>query len=541
MNRLPQEIYDEIATFLQGPAFDRPALATISCQWQTAIERHTFRSILLRSTDLDRFQEIVQNDRRRYVNVVNYLIVLPAYTDQERCRFEREDDRRANDEAFTAAIYRLFHILKSWDACKDGYIELGLRDVYSISDHLFLRRSSPPSCKVGHFGHLLRDENDTHNVDLYRWRFRFSYIRLLQPSELPIVPVVRSFFTYPMTRNICDCVHIEIATRLPSLRVARWRMNDWEIRYIALRRAHRHDLAQVVAEDLPRLSALQSLTVHMNSIFFWAPKCSIGTLDPGNFTFDTLSDAIRTATGGISTLRELYINGTIDGSLLWPGPAHTLSEPYWQNLEHLRVHFTTRRPSGGCYFWDPYRPQLEIGVASEVEMPPGYAHSEEEDITAAVSFSLKQYRDNGMWALEVVPDNDSLVPLIEAFGRACLQIPVLKSAELSAIIPAPAELDAGRCLQGMSKWGVWYFSPGTSPRAEEGIMDPAFFEDIHQRRLFWDVKGWRPDTDLRSLLGNIGCERYGTCLVEKFVDTWGTVGKDKYLKDYKARLSQNPS
>ncbi|KND93496.1 hypothetical protein TOPH_01974 [Tolypocladium ophioglossoides CBS 100239] len=533
MDRLPQDIYDEIGALLPGPAFDLPALATVSRQWQMAIERQTFRNICLRSTDLDRFQEIVQSSRRRYVNKIDYLIILPAYGDEERCRFEREDTRQANDEVFTAAIHRLFHLLKSWDVCNDGYIELCLRDVYSDGDHPFLRRSSP-FYKVDTALRMRTDEDETNILDLWSWRFRFSYLRLLHTSELPIVPVVRTFWESAMTRNICDRVAIDMAAKLPSLREGLWRMNDWEIPYIALRRTHRHDLAQAVAHVLPRSSALKRLVLHMSSVFFWAPDFSIGTLDLGNSTFDTLSDAIRTATAGISTLKDLWITGTIDKSLFWPGPAHALAEPYWQNLERLSVGFSTRQPSGGGYFRDP---QQAIRAPSGAEVPPGYGHSEQEDTEAAIHFSLRGIVGQHGRTLRVVPDDDSLVPLIEAFGRACLQMPMLKLANLSTFIPAPARLDTGEFSRGRAQWGVWYLSPGTWPREDKKDMDPAFSDDIHQRRLFWDVMDWRPNPDLRSLLRDIGSDRYGTNLVEKFVDTWSTVGKDQHLQRYKKSQS----
>ena len=189
-----------------------------------------------------------------------------------------------------------------------------------------------------------------------------------------------------------------MAARLPSLRVGDWRMNDWEIRYITLRRAHRHDLTQTVAEVFLQLSVLQSLTLHMESIFFWTPNFSVSTHIPGESNVDTLSDAIRTTTGGISSLRDLTISGTIDWSIFSPSSSHALVEPYWQNLEHLAVHFETGRPSGGHYFWDSQqavrRPlHEELLPVSDTEVPPGYGPSKEEDAETAISFSLKGQRD----------------------------------------------------------------------------------------------------------------------------------------------------
>ncbi|KAI0968322.1 hypothetical protein F4678DRAFT_197459 [Xylaria arbuscula] len=81
MNRLPQEIYNEIGTLLQDPDFDRSPLATVSRQWQATVEQQTFRKIRLKSTDLKRFQDIVQHFRRRYVTGIDYIIVLPPYGD----------------------------------------------------------------------------------------------------------------------------------------------------------------------------------------------------------------------------------------------------------------------------------------------------------------------------------------------------------------------------------------------------------------------------------------------------------------------------
>ena len=449
MERLPQEIYDEIGALLQDP---HPALATVSRRWQMAVERRTFRHITLKSTDLDRFEEIVRSNRRQYVCTINYVIILPGYSD--RGQFERDDDRRANDKVFTSAIHRLFHLLKSWDSSKDGYIQLGLRDIYSNADHDFLRRSSP-AYNAGCYLHVHRDARNSYIADLWSWRYRYSYLRLLHPSQLPVVPVIESFITYPMTRNMCDRVPIDMAARLPSLRVCSWRMNQWEIPYISLRRTHRRDLAQAVAEVLPRSSALQSLTLNMNSLFFWSPNFSVGTLDPVNSTFDTLSNALRTATGGISTLTKLSIRGTIDESFLWPASTHGSSEPYWQNLEHLEIHFDVRRPSGGSYFWDP---QLEVSVPSEAEMPPGYGSSELEDVIASAYFSPKEHLGRSERVRRVVPDDSSIEPLMQAFGRACLQLPKLKSAQLSTTIPASVGLDNDNFLEGRSPWGVWYFS-----------------------------------------------------------------------------------
>lgn len=258
MNNMPQDIHDEIAAMLHSQSEDLPSLATVSRKWQSAVERQTFRRIVLRSTDLERFQTIVRGRRRAYVNIIHYQVVLPAYSDAERCRFERGDTRQTNDDAFTAAIHGLLSIMESWDVCKDGYVQLHLRDTYLSADHTVLRRFSPDYEHIKR--RLLRSESGTDVIDLRNWRFRYSFLRLVHASELPLVPVVRSFTVSSMTRNICDRVPIDIASRLPSLRRLVWRMNDWDIRYIGLRRTHRYDLAQAFKTVLPQLYNLEHYT-----------------------------------------------------------------------------------------------------------------------------------------------------------------------------------------------------------------------------------------------------------------------------------------
>ncbi|KAH9900487.1 hypothetical protein F4778DRAFT_145031 [Xylariomycetidae sp. FL2044] len=525
MNSLPQEIYDEISALLQGPGFDRPALATISRRWQATIERNAFKVIYLKSTDLGRFQKIIHNERRSYVDTVHYIIVLPAYADDQRCRFERENDRQANDEAFTAAIHSLFHLLKSWDANDGAYLHLSLHDAYSISDHES-HRSSSPNLSWGS-GFMLHKDEHYSLIDFGSWRHRYSYLRLANPAALPLLPVVRSFSAHRMTRNICDRVPVDIAARLPNLQTGDWRMNDWEIPYLALHRAHRQDLAQAVTSCLPQASTLQSLTLEciMITIHSWCPRCSPGTLHPENANHDTLSDAIRTSTAGMSNLTELKIRGIVDSSLFWPSLEPT--GPFWQKLKHLHVFFYLRRPSGGSYInnsWDTV-------TEPPTRVPPGYGDTEEEDVTAARLFSMKDHLPIAKippgWGM---PDNDSLVPLIEGFGRACLQIPMLESARLHTFIPGPLYSDHSRISTRRCPWGVWYFSPGVTYDATANNMDPAFSQHSSQRRLFWDVQDWRPGSNLQNILRSIGHERYGPQLAEHFLDTWETVRKDQEIE-----------
>lgn len=163
------------------------------------------------------------------------------------------------------------------------------------------------------------------------------------------------------------------------------------------------------------------------------------------------------------------MTGTFDESLLWPGPTHPPLEPYWQNLEVLRAHFSPRRPSGGCYFRNP--PPARA-VPLENEVPPGYHQTEQEDAEAVAHFSPRDHECFESEVYEVYPDDEALEPMIEAFGHACVQMPMLKRARLSAFIPVPLEINPGTYFQATFDWGICYLSPGTPHVVKKDLVDP---------------------------------------------------------------------
>ena len=78
---------------------------------QTAIERLTFEELCITSTELDTFSLIVRKHRRRFLNRLRFIVVLPSYDEDSRCKFENADDRSKNNQAFTNAFSQLFSIL----------------------------------------------------------------------------------------------------------------------------------------------------------------------------------------------------------------------------------------------------------------------------------------------------------------------------------------------------------------------------------------------------------------------------------------------
>lgn len=273
----------------------------------------------------------------------------------------------------------------------------------------------------------------------------------------------------------------------------------------------------------------------MYNLLFWSQGWGQASLILGDATSDPLCSAIRTTTAQCYNMNELSVRGVIDGSLFWPSPHVALPEPYWQNLERLAVHFSMRRPSGGCYFRIVHqRDENAAGNLAfsqppslETEMPPGYGHSKEEDVEASKNFSLVYHLpSDDIQDSIVVPDDGALEPLIESFGKACLQITTLRSAHLATALPLPSRITArGTKMYPTCFWGVCYISPGAPPWRNPVSLNRAYHESVNERRLIWVTKEWRPSIELNMLLRDIGRERYGNNIVEKFLDNadvpWG--------------------
>lgn len=99
-------------------------------------------------------------------------------------------------------------------------------------------------------------------------------------------------------------------------------------------------------------------------------------------------------------------------------------------------------PTGGWYFQFPadITPiESPSPVPSNTKLPPGYGSSEEEDIAAALQYSHKE--NAIMRGLSLIPgpdnyrysaDDEKLSPLVDAFAKACTQMPSLRDASLTS-------------------------------------------------------------------------------------------------------------
>ena len=560
MNSLPQEIIDHIsaisfqdqvkavgiAPFADLP-FDRPLLATISRRWQYAIERQSFSVINLKSTDLHIFQQAVTGHRRRFLESLRYTIILPAYSEEACTQFERDADRQINSAAFTTALYGLFQILQSWGSISDSGSPYALcvivKGIYSPTDNN-RRQSSVRPARVYRRHLRAGDPVTVHQRHLYSYRFHFSSLHLLQPIDLPVVPAIRRFVAFHgggyNRRTIAPESILEIMAKAPRLKSVWLSYVDRLTSHPALRRTRRDAFTQAL--ERVRLSpSITGVVISTNPA-----KISNQSWQPSRLAYpgvncDLLSDTIRRATANLPDLAVLHIHGVIDSSLFWPASPGLVIQPFWQNLRTLLVTFDPTTPSGEWYFKgedkrDTYPFPLVTAPASETQMPPGYGFSEEEDIAAALEFSVPTFHaQSGKRPFDNIfrstVDKRLVVPLLEAFAKACTQMPLLEMAQLGTNLWELVEF-RWETYTRSGEWVILYSIPGCYHRRHHREPPLSYPTDSALRRtLIFDTRDWRPSEELCSLFQSIGQGKYSEEPIIRHVDRWGSMGKQMALDE----------
>lgn len=129
MSKLPREVCDIIIGFVERqldgqflPAIERrrrytlPPIAAVSRIFQERVELVTFRSLRIRTSDLDTFSRILTPTRQHYVRDLYVYICCnyPPYPPTVHNIFPTPEQRAACNDAATTELGRLFKILAGW-------------------------------------------------------------------------------------------------------------------------------------------------------------------------------------------------------------------------------------------------------------------------------------------------------------------------------------------------------------------------------------------------------------------------------------------
>jgi hypothetical protein len=196
--------------------------------FQFAIERYTFRSIRLKSSDLALFSTIYSPPHRRAaLDNISYDVILPSYSLNRITKFENASEKEANNAALARAVQELFEILHSWGKQQGRNISLKLR-AYSPTDPAYRRD--------------LKLSSHQQFNDLKEHRYERS---ILQPtfSSIPSVSRIFSFIStdgITCSRPISPATIVSITAALPALKAVNWKFSDDEKKYPELRERQRH-------------------------------------------------------------------------------------------------------------------------------------------------------------------------------------------------------------------------------------------------------------------------------------------------------------
>ena len=223
MESLPREILDSIVELLQEedklryspPRKGKQGLhkyATVSRSWQLAVEYITFTNLTIKSTDLSFFTSLIrpgQEHRHDLLKEINFEVVLPLYSDEDRGRRENKLEKAANNEAFSTAIHSLFRSLQRLEDHANNNkrrVErrLSICRVYSPSDR---RRCATPV-------NVLRNRGMR---DIFERRYENSYLKLSQSHELPALIQFRELYLRNDRRKVEPASHIALAAKMPNI------------------------------------------------------------------------------------------------------------------------------------------------------------------------------------------------------------------------------------------------------------------------------------------------------------------------------------
>lgn len=538
MDKLPLEVIERIVAFLPDrptglflfgprPPNILPQLATVSASFRDVIERRTFRSLSISSdaADLCFFETALRRHqpRRAYLTQVSYRVVLPLYDKDAASRVESEADRQANDTAFTAAIQSLFGILHELDEgpCGPGGLTLSLGAVSSPSD---TREARHPASK--------------NRLGLYR--FLRSRIRLQNHKSLPCVSCVSTLAVAPAgDRHLSPSTGVLLATRMPNLQALHITAYAGELRYPAIARNDRHELAAAINDALsdgsPPTITNTSIVLDQDG----GPENQLLALP--DLTFPGPSDPLGLAlcTWSQHNLKTLRVEGVFDGSLFWSPTTNTRSSsssssspaspPTWSALERLDVQLERNTPAGWWYFMPQDRPAYGTPARDPAtdlhDAPPrGGGSAATFDRRAEEAWAMKPTRPppQGATLTRNVPCEETMQQLFEAWARALGCMPVLRAAVVRFQVEIPVGEEGDVSLE---PWEVMYQAPGEVHWKWRGGLVPA--EKESRRLSFHNTRGWRPGEAVMRLLREVGKDVWpGTGMVEIEVDEWDQITRE---------------
>ncbi|KAF5520371.1 hypothetical protein CGCA056_v008780 [Colletotrichum aenigma] len=456
MERLPQEIIDQIIDCCSPWLIRRrraSKFATFSKKFKLAIERHTFRTIRIRRSDLERFAEVFNHQHRR-----NHLHCLIFELEIPLCRKYPEATRReANSNGATDAIFDLLTCLSRWE--EDCGIAL-----YITSRPKRLQYS------------------DT------KPDYRYDYLEILHPEKLPLVDCIQGLFMNyagnhkePGFREVSPLSCLKLATKLPRLKGAFLSYTE-PGEFLAFRQRLREEFVQALNKTrLPSSMTKVWLNIDGPDYTCHNPPSMVPSQEE-----DRLSLALRRVAGSVKIFRY---SGPLDPCFFWPSSLAESPEPFWQSVTRISITLNPAAPSGTWYIGiGPQTGEEAFALHLKDQSPPGYGTEEQtvsaiaflkeltrkmdpeveerlRKVTKAALSGFSTEEDSAVSELEQFDVNpDTVMPLLRAITKAIVQMRSLQLFKLQ-------DADSLSTWYSTHSLKVEYYLPGVLDREYRKELD----------------------------------------------------------------------
>ncbi|TPX21389.1 hypothetical protein DIZ76_015346 [Coccidioides immitis] len=517
MDTFPLEIIDLIVFFADHETRDQ--LLTVSRRFQCSVEKYNWSGYCCATRSMmKKFLEMYRGYRSRYLRYISVRVEFPYLVDTEKmpikCR-ETTDEIQANNERLTRQIMGLFKALKALE-----------------------EREGPHNRPAGIRLHIenpyQRDNNHKH---CYHHRYRGWRLSLLNPEDLPTLSCVQeltinksselvgSGYSEESMRPLDLGLVSALISKLPNLKVLNCLYlserfpeayedevvshftRPWEGPWRDTRHAFGNTMLS--APTLPhKIEKAKLLFGHgpRSELMVDQARALPDLVDP--FTYDPVSTALRVFSQRVV---ELKIRACADSTIFWPSPDDAKSEsPSWPYLRHLRVEFRPVSPSGVWYFQGSRgegRNTTGFKVTQE-HYPPVEENADDERWDDVWAWEGGRFENRCPNMFRIVPNDEVIEPLLEAFAKAMEKMPLLETAELFTMLTF---FPGGDTEQEYSDdeidkrylWGLRYHFP------KDNKSGPL---------LEWRVGDWRPSKKLLQRFHDLGSHRAGEPFQEKWLD-----------------------
>ncbi|KAF2824665.1 hypothetical protein CC86DRAFT_468004 [Ophiobolus disseminans] len=542
MDTLPPEIIAQIVEKFTEDQKLAP-FSTISRVWKASVERLTFKSLSVATSDLDELASLFNGDnisRRAALTSLRITVILPNPGNAMGCcPVVRTIDRAADSTAFSEAVVKLFSILADLEARATAQPPLSL----AFPEGVRPSRTKEPhgSTKVpcmpgyGNHQHSRREVRET--------KAKFGQFELLHETAIPTVYSVETldFLGYHDLSDLKLTWISAIVPRLPKLRkLILWRTDEYgdgRRKRVALRDQLSASLLSLAGEHLREIRIdvrhepvkNEAMPVHkLVDSNQWSQESWFKVFNH-LATFPNL--AVLHLLGGLVICPQFF-RGIIDQPRT-PFPA----------LVDFELQFAPDTANGNWFY---LRDDEAIESSrSDPEYEEFWEEKAKEDAQREDDrhyHSDSSLSDDGVRVFEeepvrtnvvdpnvfrTLPDTTTFLPFLTDAAKVVLRIPNLRKFVLKQGHKFSDYTDPDYFPIVSRVFELWYLKAGMprSPKTAPTHYDPSVPGDtayVDQNRLYWRVDRWKLWDEVEAAWNDIAGPDAKVVFLEE--EKWTTYG-----------------